>query len=203
MAKTTKNIIVVGGTGLGKSALCNVLTGTGKFKEAGYAVSQTQDNQEEIVMFDNIDNTEFCVVDTVGIGNTGQPTKDVLKKLRSAFKNIWHVLLVTDGRFSKEEIEIYDILKSKFKESHVTIVRTKFSNFRRRDECEEDIKAMLSLDKKIAKIINKCKVIHVDNPPTDIQYNGDDDDDDDIKAQNNYNTKTREKSRKILLNYLA
>ncbi|GBB97330.1 hypothetical protein RclHR1_02970005 [Rhizophagus clarus] len=189
-----KVILVIGGTGLGKSALCNVLTGTDEFKEAHYPISGTQDNQESFFEWSGI---KYHVIDTVGIGNTGQSTKDVLKKLRSAFINIWHVLLVTDGRFKHEEIEIYDIMKTKFKESHVTIVRSKFSSFRHAGECGENLRAMLSLDRKIAKIIRSCVVIHVDNPPIDFG-----DDNDDLRAQINYNKKTREKSRKILLCYL-
>ncbi|RGB25089.1 P-loop containing nucleoside triphosphate hydrolase protein [Rhizophagus diaphanus] len=149
-----RNVLVVGGTGCGKSVLCNVLTGTDEFKEGNYTVSETQNIQLSSFDWKEI---KYSVADTVGIGNINLTTKEVLssiiEKINSMSEGISQVLLVTDGRFLKEEIEIYDFLKEIFKGGFVTIVRTKFASFQNKDECEKDIKAMLDVNEKIAKIV--------------------------------------------------
>lgn len=126
----TKNIIVIGGTGLGKSALCNVLTGTNKFKEGALPISETQNIQLNFFHWKGI---EYFVVDTIGIWNTNQPNEEVLKSMRFMLGNVWHVLLVFDGKFSRREIELYDLLKNMFKESLITIVRTKCHYFQNKE----------------------------------------------------------------------
>ncbi|CAB4398917.1 uncharacterized protein OCT59_025412 [Rhizophagus irregularis] len=199
-----RNVLVVGGTGCGKSVLCNVLTGTDEFKEGNYTVSETQNIQIRSFDWKKI---KYSVADTVGIGNINLTTKEVLssiiEKINSMSEGISQVLLVTDGRFLKEEIEIYDFLKEIFKGGFVTIVRTKFASFQNKDECEKDIKAMLDVNKKIAKIVKSCKVIHVDNPPIDIKaYENNSDDDEDVVTINRINGKSRNKSREKLLSHL-
>lgn len=197
-----KNILIVGGTGCGKSVLCNVLTGTDAFKEGNYTVSETQNIQITNFYWKDI---KYSITDTVGIGNINLSTKEVLssiiEKMKSMSEGINQVLLVTDGRFIKEEMEIYDVLKEIFKGGFVTIVRTKFASFQNKDECEKDIKAMLDVNKKIAKIVKSCKVIHVDNPPIDVKA-CDDSDDEDVRIINGLNDKTRNKSREKLLTHL-
>jgi predicted GTPase len=199
--KNTKNILVVGSTGCGKSALCNVLTSTQRFSEGGYATSETRGTQEERFEFNE---TVYCVIDTVGIGSTNQTTREVLNtiinKMRSMSEKISKILLVTDGRFSREEIEIYNLLRDMFRNNHVTIVRTKFAKFQNRDECDRDRRAMLSVNRTI---IESCKVIHVNNPSIGIRNDSDDSDDEMVELQNDINKKTRNKSRNILLNHLV
>ncbi|CAB4493567.1 unnamed protein product [Rhizophagus irregularis] len=202
-----RNILVVGATGSGKSALCNVLTGTDVFREGGYAVSETHNIQSS---YFDWNGNKYCVVDTVGIGNTKQTMKEVVsiikKELKSMPGKIWQILLVTDGRFSREEIEIYNSVINKFKESLVTIVRSKFGDFRNEVECKNDRDVMLT-NNDIAKIIKRRKVIHVDNPPINIICNSNDETDDEtdeneINTQNKVNKNTRIRSRIILMNYL-
>ncbi|CAB4431283.1 unnamed protein product [Rhizophagus irregularis] len=194
-----RNILVVGATGSGKSALCNVLTGTDEFKEE-YETQNIQSSD-----FDWNGNN-YCVVDTIGIENTRQTTKEVasilsiLKKgLKSMPGKTWQILLVIDGRFSREEIEIYNSVINKFRESLVTIVRSRFVDFRNEVECNNDRDIMLN--NGIA--IKRRKVLHVDNPPINSNCEcGDENENIQIILQNKINKTTRNISRKILSNYL-
>ncbi|PKC03755.1 hypothetical protein RhiirA5_362952, partial [Rhizophagus irregularis] len=81
---------------------------------------------------------------------------------------------------------------------YVTIVRTKFSNFKNKKECEADKKQLHNENENIANIVRSCRnVIYVDNPPTNIQIIDEEDEETVIT-----NKKIRDRSRKIMLDYL-
>ncbi|CAG8723850.1 16320_t:CDS:2, partial [Rhizophagus irregularis] len=140
-----RNILLVGRTGGGKSTLANVLTDTSNFKERAYAVSQTK-NFKKIDFKWNEEN--FRVVDTIGVGGTKQSTENTLFKIAEGIlsmpEGLNHVLYVIDGRFTEEEISTFNMITDSIFKSgildYVTIVRTKFSNFRDKRVCEVDIK---------------------------------------------------------------
>ncbi|CAB4444983.1 unnamed protein product [Rhizophagus irregularis] len=119
-------------------------------------------------------------------------------------EGISHVLYVIDGRFTGEEINTFNMIKDSIFKSgvleYVTIVRTKFSNFRNNGECEMDKKKMREENELIAGIVNSCNgVIHVDNPPIDIVKADDDDDHEDrIFISNGARKKSREKTLDFL-----
>ncbi|CAB5370801.1 unnamed protein product [Rhizophagus irregularis] len=139
-----RNILLVGRTGGGKSALANVLTDTSNFKERAYAVSQTK-NFKKIDFKWNEEN--FRVVDTIGVGGTKQSTENTLFKIAEGIlsmpEGLNHVLYVLDGRFTKEEISTFNMIRDSIFKSgildYVTIVRTKFPNFRDKRACEVDV----------------------------------------------------------------
>ncbi|GBC41414.2 kinase-like domain-containing protein [Rhizophagus irregularis DAOM 181602=DAOM 197198] len=203
-----RNILLVGRTGGGKSTLANVLTDTSNFKERAYAVSQTK-NFKKIDFKWNEEN--FRVVDTIGVGGTKQSTENTLFKIAEGIlsmpEGLNHVLYVIDGRFTEEEISTFNMITDSIFKSgildYVTIVRTKFSNFRDKRVCEVDIKKIREESKEnelIAEIINSCNgFIHVDNPPIDIVK---EDDDDDYEDRILANKNVRKKSRKKILDYL-
>ncbi|CAB4431289.1 unnamed protein product [Rhizophagus irregularis] len=203
-----RNILLVGRTGGGKSTLANVLTDTSNFKERAYAVSQTK-NFKKINFKWNEEN--FRVVDTIGVGGTKQSTENTLFKIAEGIlsmpEGLNHVLYVIDGRFTEEEISTFNVIRDSIFKSgildYVTIVRTKFSNFRDTRVCEVDIKKMREESKEnelIAEIVNSCNgFIHVDNPPINIVK---EDDDDDYEDRILANKNIRKKSRKKILDYL-
>jgi GTPase Era involved in 16S rRNA processing len=202
-----KNLIIVGRTGGGKSTLSNVLTGTDDFEESGRSISVTKNFQKEGFEYNG---KYFNVIDTIGIGNTKLSTKKVLYKILDGIfslpEGISQILFVIDGRFTAEEAKIFNLLKSSIFDifeigilDYVTIVRTKFSNFRNKNECEADKNQLHNENEYIAKIIRSCKdVVYVDNPPVNIQMYYDDDDLDTVAT----NKRIRERSRKIMLDYL-
>ncbi|RGB36415.1 hypothetical protein C1646_697338 [Rhizophagus diaphanus] len=117
------------------------------------------------------------------------------------------MLYVVDGRFTEEEISTFNMIEDSIIQDkinfidYVTLVRTKFDNFRSPEECDKDKEKMLEENENIAKIVKKCNdVIHVDNPPIKIEEN--DDDDNEYISHIKINRYVRRKSRQKLLEYL-
>ncbi|RIA96288.1 hypothetical protein C1645_872161 [Glomus cerebriforme] len=199
----SKNLLIIGLTSCGKSTLCNVLSETDVFRESESSVSETSNHQKK---YFEVDGTKYCVVDTVGFKHTKLSTKEILDKIEEGIysmpEGISQILYVIDGRFTKDEIRIFELLENIIFESgileYVTFVKTKFGNFKSQTERKKEKYKILEGNEKIAKIVNSCKdVVYVDNPPINIRIY-DDDDRDDIER----NKKTRTKSRTILLDHL-
>jgi predicted GTPase len=73
----TKNIIIIGKTGSGKSALANVLSGTKEFKEDNSSLTKgwrAVDKEFEV------EETNYRVIDTVGLGDAKLPKEELLTK---------------------------------------------------------------------------------------------------------------------------
>ncbi|GBB96834.1 hypothetical protein RclHR1_02850005 [Rhizophagus clarus] len=201
------NILLVGCTGGGRSTLANVLTGTDNFKEGACAVSETKYFRKKEFEWEE---NNFSVVDTVGIGDINLSIDHILFKITEGIlsmpEGISHVLFVINGRFEQEEIETFNLIKDYLFKSdilrYVTIVRTKFSNFRNKRERDTDKEKMCEESGIAAKIVNSGNgVIHVDNPPIDL-VKDDDEDDDEYDERVNVNRNARKRSRKIILDYL-
>ncbi|RIA88994.1 P-loop containing nucleoside triphosphate hydrolase protein [Glomus cerebriforme] len=207
-----RNLLIVGRTGSGKSTLANVLTGTDDFKESGYTVSETKGFQK--ATFD-WQEKKYRVVDTIGVGDTQLSAKEVLYKIIDGIYSmpdgIYQVLFVVDGRFTAGEIKTFRLIKDSIDSilsgnsgidksilDYITLVRTKFTNFRNNKECETDKEKMIKENSSIAEVVNSCRdIIHVDNPPIDITQ--DDSDSEDTKINNG---NARKKARKKLLGNL-
>jgi len=198
----TRNILLIGNTGNGKSTIANVLVNKNDnfeevFKENRFVISGTSQIQVEKFTVDEID---YQVIDTVGIGDNRLSTQEVLNRLVDAKNHFQEglnqILFVTSGKFTDAEKQVYDILKKTvFDENvnkYITVVRNRFPYFRDSVECENDRKSIRSSD-KISEVISSCnKFIHVDTPPLDIK------DERRVKL----NREDREYSRMILLTHL-
>jgi hypothetical protein len=142
--------LIIGSTGSGRSAVANVLSSTNKFKESEYSVSETKNIQAE--NFFGVDRVKYQVIDTPGIGITGLTKQELLEKLGEMVyfirDGLNQILLVSNGRFTKEEMAAYNLLKTViFDESiikYTTIVRTRFPAFQIPQKCEEDRQEILS-----------------------------------------------------------
>lgn len=132
-------ILLIGSTGSGKSTLANVLVNKNNnfeeiFKESESSSSVTKEIKGEKF---EIDNDEYLVIDTVGIGDTKLTRDEVLDKIAEAVylarDGVSRVFFIIDGRFNQFEIATYKLLKTIiFDESiteHTTIIRTKFDKF--------------------------------------------------------------------------
>src|SRR5581483_7651676 len=109
---------------------------------------------------------------------------------------------VVDGRFTAEEIETFFAFEHALFESgivgYVTIVRTKFSNFKNKEACEKDKKELREESKNIACIVSKCKdICYVNNPPVNIKIS-DEDDLETVEINKRIRTTARTKSLEYL-----
>jgi len=200
---TRNNILLIGRTGSGKSTLANVLINENKFNVSSGSVSETKNIEEgtfEVnLKRDGSEKIKYRVIDTIGLGDTNMTPQGVLMRLaemasRVKREGLNQVLFVTKGRFTKEEIEAYDLLSAIIFDKDVikytTIVRTDFEDFEDEEICEEDREALKIENSDLAHIIRRVRVVYVDNPP--------------LKGRSAATNKIiREESRKRLLTHLA
>nr|CAG8457742.1 14573_t:CDS:2 [Entrophospora candida] len=190
------NVLIIGRTGSGKSALANVISKSDEFGESGSSVSQTKDFQ--IKDFE-LEGTKYRVIDTIGVGDTNLSHDKVMLKLAEAIhsmkRGINQVLVVVRGRFTEEERELFELTEKIFEKKIIkitTIVRNSFECFDNPEECDKDKRDLLNENRKIASLINRCNgIIYVNNPQ--LSKN---------EQRRKIDQEDREKSRKILLNHL-
>ncbi|RIA88996.1 hypothetical protein C1645_825502 [Glomus cerebriforme] len=175
-----RNLLIIGRTGGGKSALANVLSDSDEFEESARSVSKTRTFQKKEFEWNGV---KYRVVETDKIG----------EGINFMPEGISRILFVVDGVFTKEIATF--IFENDIVE-YTTIVRTKFGDFKNKDECEKD-KQLLEKSGSIAEIVKFCSIIYVDNPPTNIIFS----DEDDVEQVKN-NRKRRTRSKTILLNHL-
>jgi energy-coupling factor transporter ATP-binding protein EcfA2 len=206
MANTNiKNILLIGRTGNGKSTLANVITGTDKFKESSGTVSETRNIEieefEDNITRDGSEKVRYRVIDTIGIGDTQLTPREVLRRIQEGSKYIENglsqILFVTNGRFTEEERNAYNLLRSIIFDNEVvkytTIIRTNFPEFENENVCERDREAIKKENKENFDITNSVKIVYVDNPPINTGN----------VRRDSINIETREVSRERLLTLLV
>ncbi|CAG8514414.1 35040_t:CDS:1 [Gigaspora margarita] len=170
------NLLIVGRTSNGKSTLANVLSDTNRFKESDRSVSVTRYFEDE--MFTHNEKL-YRVVDTIGVGDTKLSKKQVLLRIAEAVytmkEGINQVFFVVGRRFTKEEIDAFELLKTVIFESniikHTTIIRTNFTNFKYPDRVKTDRQELMEEYKFLADMIKSCNgIIYIDAPPINIVH---------------------------------
>ncbi|CAB4493611.1 unnamed protein product [Rhizophagus irregularis] len=188
-----RNLLIIGHAGSGKSTLSNVLSNSVYFEESNCS----KNFRKQIFEWEGI---EYHVVDDIGMALTN---KEVMYKKMSEVKylipeGISQILFVIDGKFTAEESTFNLLEDSIFGNDiaeYITIVRTKFSNFKNEKECKKDKDDLYNKNETVAKL---CKsIVHIDNPPINIFVHDEDDRETVI-----VNNRRREQSRTILLDHL-
>ncbi|RHZ35880.1 GTPase [endosymbiont GvMRE of Glomus versiforme] len=209
-----RNILIIGITGNGKSALANVLTDTSQFAENASSTSVTKNFQPSNVF--EYQGKKYRIIDNIGFGDTNNISeKDILFKvgegIHSAKEGINQVLFVFKGRFAPEQIAVFNLFKDFVAEagitSFTTLVRTNFADFRSKEKCQEDKDALFNeSNKELGEIINSCNgIIYVDNPSLPVIDEEEDSEDEREEKQKKIsrNEKKRKESRERLLNHLV
>lgn len=199
----TRNILLIGRTGSGKSTLANVLMGENRFTESAKSISATKHVEEGVFEVDldkeGNEKIRYRVIDTIGLGDTKMKPQGVLMRLAEMAdwvkeEGLNQILFVNKGRFTKEEIEAYDLLSSIIFDKDVlkytTVVRTGFPEFEDKEACDDDRGSLRMENAELAHILGAVNIIYVDNPP--------------LKGRNaETNKEIREESRKRILTYLG
>ncbi|CFW92697.1 conserved protein of unknown function (AIG1 domain) [endosymbiont DhMRE of Dentiscutata heterogama] len=174
----TRNILLIGRTGSGKSTLANVLLNSHGnfeeiFKESAGSIGKTRDIQ--IAEFEE-NRINYRIVDTAGFGTAGFVAEEFLCQLDGNIinhlnKEGFQILFVVGERFSEEEIKTFNLLNSVIFDNDVvnciTIVKTKFPDFEKKQAYEEDCR---SIRNDLLNILEDSKIIHIDNPPMTSHY---------------------------------
>ncbi|CAG8551405.1 14804_t:CDS:2 [Rhizophagus irregularis] len=162
-----RNLLIVGRINSGKSTLAEVLG------DSHYYSGKIE--------------KKYNVIDV----DVTKPIKNIIK-LSEKIKEICHILFVIDGKITADEVEA--IFGNDIHE-HITIVRTKFSNFKNEDKCKKDKEDLCKQNEAVAKI--RQNIVYVDNPPININVKDKDD-----EATIKLSKKRRDWSRTKLLDHL-
>ncbi|PKC68840.1 hypothetical protein RhiirA1_440354 [Rhizophagus irregularis] len=190
----TQILLISGNAGKGKSTLANVLTGTNEFEESTDPINGTSKTKAKEFEHEKI---KYRIIDTVGIGISIQSTEEILNKLKGITdilsEGINRILFLTNGRFTKEEVEAFNLLRNVIFDDRVTdyttIVFTNFAKFKDEKACEKNRQGFQQEIGKISMPLASTAIIYVDNPPI-------------IGFMEPVARISREASREVLLNHL-
>lgn len=205
----TKNILLIGQSGSGKSALANIITkqdfevSCDFFEEGHYSKSQTKDIKDVIFNHESVD---YRIIDTVGIGDTRMNLYESLQTLANMVnylkdKELFQIMFVINGKLSEEARSTYLLIEriffNEFISDATTVVVTNFVNYLANEETEKNKIKLVKNNPGIERIFQN-NVIYLNNPPINLKN----EDPEIAELERKLNFKNRKKSRSILLDKL-
>lgn len=205
----TRNILLIGRTGSGKSSLANLLSQSDEFKRSSESTSETRGIQSKIFSHQDI---SFKVIDTIGLDDTKLENEKVLNLLAKAAEElngeINQIFFVVKEKMTEKELESYNLLGEVLFDKHVheytTIIRTNFPRFRNKEACQKDIEKLKKEKVEIKELIKNCnEIIHINNIGNEVCEDWSSDEEEERQQTiKDYHQKLRNQSREMLLEHL-
>src|SRR5207245_496810 len=126
MTEERKNILLVGLEGKGKTTLANVLSGKeNALKEKDKYNKKNDSSVDSIQTIEfEIENEKYRVIDTVGINSEELKLQQILRMIGKGYKKfgkgLIQILFVVQESITKDEVELFDILRKILFDEKVT-----------------------------------------------------------------------------------
>jgi len=172
----TRNILLIGATGNGKSTLANVLTNSEEFKEGSGLISTTRKIQSKEFKIGEVD---YRIIDTPGLNDTKLSDREILELLGETSEllkdGITQIFFVVKNKITKTEINNYNLLKEfLFDEEvykHTTIIKSAFPNFKNEEACREKTEEMKQESPQLKEMVESSGgIVFVEFTPLEGVY---------------------------------